>query len=462
MKKILKTILVASVILIQTAYVKGQHTYQTAQRYNFTNTTWLTNDSTTTIQPGIGTGCALTNQQPNWVLLGACGTGNYNLNYQPLVLIGSSFNNTISIVIYGPFSDTLNLASKLTNVNIDTCYNSTSNAGFSIYLGNFIYHRGDIYMLLITSTNNVYAGGLSTSGPVFFQTDTAFCPLCNGRISELYQPVCTVTYDSASQKNKIIWSQDVFTPAQDYVIFRKNTAGTYDTLAFQSISQLSEYVDVTSSPLSKLYEYKMGIRDSCGQFIDKITNQFPSFTTMHLIAYPTGNNSAGLIWNPGSFNGPFYVYRTNPSGITTLIDSIGLVSGTQTYTDINAPSGLCSYQIGVNVSPACVASLLPTYTIVKSNPGFVTVTWINELSDLSAALKVQPNPFNKYTTIDLQHFEKQNLKVVLTNLTGQTVMQFDDVKTNELILERNNLSQGLYFLEVTGDGFYARKKLVVN
>ncbi len=97
--------------------------------------------------------------------------------------------------------------------------------------------------------------------------------------------------------------------------------------------------------------------------------------------------------------------------------------------------------------------------MVKSS-GYVTVAGLNELYRLRRS--AEPNPFNQYTKIDLHLLSKQNLKVVLINLTGQVVMQLDNVKTDELIIERNNLSQGLYFLEVTGDGFYARKKLVVK
>jgi hypothetical protein len=472
MKTFIQTLLIATVILIQTSIVNGQYTYQTAKRIQGIDpgtTTIVNTDSNAIPQSGIGLGCATITSQPVWMLLGFCSSGTF-----PLQIDVSQYNYSLydsaSVVMYGPFSDTLNLASKLINANIDTCQtdyfvHNGSSTVFSIYP--FNYSRGDIYLILILSTTNVRKVQFTPStAPSLFERDTLFCPLCNARLSELYQPVCTVTFDSISQKNKIIWPKDIFTPAQDYVVFRKNITGTLDTLGFQSISQLSEYIDSTSSPLAKSYEYKLGIRDSCGQFVSK-NNNFGAynlpFITMHLIAYPTGNNSSGLIWNKGSFNGPFYIYRTDPSGVTTLIDSVGLMTDPQTYTDINAPAGMCSYQIGVNINPPCVASVLPnTYTTVKSNPGYVTVTGINELADLSKALSVEPNPFNQYTKIDLKHFNKQNLKVVLRNLTGQTVAQYDNVKTNELIIERNNLSQGLYFLEVTGDGLYARKKLVVE
>ncbi len=460
MKAILQTLFIAAVILIQATTANGQYTYQTALRVlsGFA----VANDSNTVLQAGVGTGCATVTTQPVWGVMGFCDSNNLTLNITTSGPIGGPFagSGNISIIIYGPFTDTLNMSSKLINSNIDTCINGlvlTQFSSWTIY--SFPNNRGDIYMvLLMTSTNVAEVFFYNASSSI----DTTFCPFCNSELSALYQRICTVTYDSASQKNKIVWTKDIFTPAQDYVIFRKNIAGTYDTLAFQSVSQLSEYVDATSSPMAKLYEYKLGIRDSCGQFVDKNNNLNSSFTTMHLITYPAGNNTSSLLWNKGSFQGPFYIYRTDPSGVTSLIDSIVATTDPQTYTDINAPAGLCSYQIGVNINPPCVASVMPSYNIVKSNPGYVTVTGINELTDLSKAITVEPNPFNQYTNVDLHLLSKQNIKVVLINLTGQVVMQHENVKTDELIIERNNLSQGLYFLEVTGDGFYARKKLVVE
>ncbi|MEO8146867.1 MAG: T9SS type A sorting domain-containing protein [Bacteroidia bacterium] len=460
MKAILQTLIVVAAFFIQTSFVQGQYTYQTAKRYAFSSSSIIMTDSNSVLPPGIQTGCATQTSQPCWFLMGACESETFSLNFGGINFGGG--NPSMSIVIYGPFSDTINLGSKLINANIDTCYNASFVFTNSWILNLFNYQRGDMYVLLMMSDLEVWSVDVGVMLGGLNESDTSFCPLCNSQLSELYQSICIVTFDSTSQKNKIIWPKDIFTAAQDYLIFRKNTSGTYDTLGFQSVSQLSEYVDSTSSPLSKLYQYKLGIRDSCGQFMDKVNNLNSAFTTMHLIAYPTGNNSSGLIWNPGSFAGPFLIYRTDPSGITTLIDSIGLVTGTQTYTDINAPAGLCSYQIGVNLNPPCVASLLPSYNIVKSNPGYVTVTGINELTDLGKAISIEPNPFNQYTKIDLHRVSKQNLKVVLRNITGQVLMQYIEVKTDELLLEKNNLSQGIYILEITGNGFYARKKLVVN
>ncbi len=339
MKTILQILLIAAAILIQTSTVKGQYTYQTPLRSAFIGTLYINTDSNNTLQPGIGTGCALVTTQPVWILLGACGTG--FLSFMMHTNSTSTYD-TLSLIFYGPFADTLNLGSKLINSNIDTCLNAYVFNSLNLLFYKNNYQRGDIYIALIMTSANIetvtFQGGAS-----FIETDSAFCPLCNSQLSELYQPICTVTCDSATQKNKIIWTKDIFTPAEDYVIFRKNITGTYDTIAYQNISQLSEFTDVTSSPLSKAHVYKLGIRDSCGQIMNKdyLSNGLtPTFTTMHLIAYPTGLNSAGLIWNKGSFQGPFYIYRTDPFGVTALIDSVGLMTDPQTYTDINAPAGL--------------------------------------------------------------------------------------------------------------------------
>lgn len=109
-----------------------------------------------------------------------------------------------------------------------------------------------------------------------------------------------------------------------------------------------------------------------------------------------------------------------------------------------------------------MASLLPTYIIVKSNPANVIVTGINKIADLSNAVTVEPNPMKDFAKVDLSFLSKKNLKAVLSDITGNRIAEFNNVTQDELIIQRNNLSQGLYFLEITGADFYARKKIIIQ
>lgn len=457
-------------VVLSLQIAKAQSTYQTARRIQFSM--FVNTDSNAVLQSGIQTGCVQVTSQPVWLTFGFCGSSPERVEFSANRLWSATSPDTVSYISYGPFTDTLNLASKLIISNSFDCgnrvYTSSSIFPFSsLDLPN--YQRGNIYIFLITSTkgiSQISADNGFSSG--FIAQDTAYCPFCNGRLSQLFQPVCAITYDSASQKNKLIWDKDVFTPAQDYVVYRQNAIGTYDTVAYQSISQLSQVIDQSSSPNTQSYSYRMGILDSCGHLMNKNNiGQFgnPPYVTIHLIAYPSGANAAGLIWNNPAgtnFMGPFLIYRADQAGNILLIDSISGSSSTLTYTDVNAPAGANSYQIGLRKNPPCVASIVPTYDLIKSNYGNVIVTGINEITDVSSAITVQPNPMNDFTKIDLHSLSTKNLKVVLQNVMAQQVLRFDDIRSSELIIHKNNLAAGLYFIELIGDNFYARKKLVIN
>lgn len=78
---------------------------------------------------------------------------------------------------------------------------------------------------------------------------------------------------------------------------------------------------------------------------------------------------------------------------------------------------------------------------------------LNDIDDNqfnSIAVSAFPNPFNDKITLripDQVVVEQATLR--LMNISGQTICVINNINTNELVIERNNLAKGMYFYEMT-------------
>ena len=89
-----------------------------------------------------------------------------------------------------------------------------------------------------------------------------------------------------------------------------------------------------------------------------------------------------------------------------------------------------------------------------------TTTGVAEI-DLPDAITVYPNPFDISTTIQFQK-ELQNADLRIYNIWGQ-VVRTQNFTGNGMILERNNLPNGIYFLQViTGFRVIMKCKIIIS
>jgi hypothetical protein len=75
---------------------------------------------------------------------------------------------------------------------------------------------------------------------------------------------------------------------------------------------------------------------------------------------------------------------------------------------------------------------------------------LTNLPEISASigLQVVPNPFSAHTTL---YFDRHlnNANITLCNVLGQVMVQQTNVSGNTLVLARNGLAAGLYFIQVS-------------
>ena len=71
--------------------------------------------------------------------------------------------------------------------------------------------------------------------------------------------------------------------------------------------------------------------------------------------------------------------------------------------------------------------------------------------DKSQNIKVYPNPFSDYLTLEFEDFTFDHCSILLYNTLGVEVQRIDNITQNRVVIQRNNLPQGFYFLRVICD-----------
>lgn len=64
---------------------------------------------------------------------------------------------------------------------------------------------------------------------------------------------------------------------------------------------------------------------------------------------------------------------------------------------------------------------------------------------------VYPNPFSDYTTLKFENIKNEKSTLIIFDSRGRLVKTIADIATDEIKIERNNLTSGLYFFQLRND-----------
>jgi hypothetical protein len=97
------------------------------------------------------------------------------------------------------------------------------------------------------------------------------------------------------------------------------------------------------------------------------------------------------------------------------------------------------------------------------NACLVAYTGVDELVDGGVELSLFPNPMNESTTLKINNRFNASISAELIDPFGKRVRDFGSVNTGALNINRNGLSAGMYFVQITdGSRILTREKLVVQ
>lgn len=164
----------------------------------------------------------------------------------------------------------------------------------------------------------------------------------------------------------------------------------------------------------------------------------------------------------------FYIFMRNET--TALVQNMRIINPNGTtfisWTHTSNNNFLASYRIFAQTLPTAAG----TYTFEAVYNGDTCrknfmincdITGISE-NKFSSAISVYPNPFSSETTLQTDKFFKDATLTVYSSF-GQRVKQINNISGQSIILHRDNLSSGLYFIHLTQDNkTFSTDKLVIT
>ncbi|MBI5220015.1 MAG: T9SS type A sorting domain-containing protein [Bacteroidia bacterium] len=284
---------------------------------------------------------------------------------------------------------------------------------------------------------------------------------CNATvtIAPVYEneEICLVSVDPAVGKNKVMWEKTPDVGTGDFRIYKEASINQYSQIGTVPFTQPSFFIDYSSQPESHGDKYKITVIDTCGHE----SAQSAFHKTMNLTVAVNGA-TMGLNWDDyvdesGQFiPGKFYIYRGTATDNLSLYDSIS--ASFHSYNDYNVFSSYY-YMIGVKKPGGCNMSKSisdMTYSNKKQN----FQNGIDEISN-EYYLKIYPNPFDKSTTVNFENKKQNKYTITISDLTGKVTRLYKNITTDKLEIEKRDLKNGIYFIDITGDKII-RGKLIIE
>lgn len=194
-------------------------------------------------------------------------------------------------------------------------------------------------------------------------------------------------------------------------------------------------------------------------------------------------------------------FASNMTGTATLNIFSGTgIEGNFLYTDTVAISGIGNFwqsfiistPILINANEIYTFQLIPLqggglpdpYAIQMSGPtdayldgissfnptfDYVFKTFVNStvgnsvIESTNLGLKIYPNPFSSQTTLTSEKI-LENASLTICNLQGQKLMQMDNLVGKSILINRDNLPNGIYLMRLTENNktYSAGKLLIID
>ena len=162
------------------------------------------------------------------------------------------------------------------------------------------------------------------------------------------------------------------------------------------------------------------------------------------VSYSTTNDDIFLVklddscntqWSQTYYNGPYVDYAET---VNVLTDGGYVVCGSINFT-------------GPNVS---------SYVIRTDSLGSTTVGLGEVFDESENKISIYPNPFNYETVCKFK--EVSGGVITLYNYQGKSISQIENINGSTLLISRNNIKSGLYFIRLTENSkIVASEKLII-
>ncbi len=341
---------------------------------------------------------------------------------------------------------------------------STQNESSSLYCD------GSIKAVLTGGTGTIQDQWLNASQTILSSTDSVggLCPgtytinltdanSCTNTYTETIQagplpptpPICMVTVDNTNTHNLVIWEKSNLnmTAIDSIEIYREIGTNSYARIGAVSSDSLSVFDDHGANPASTGYRYKLKSKN--------YHSAVSSLCDYHNTIYLT-NTGANFSWTQYQVENnttpvfSYHIYRDDNS--TGNFVDIGNTTGNQFgYTDVNFASFPNSqYYVEAVMTAGSCTPTRSSFGGSRSNLKHFGISAVQELNS-AAGFSISPNPFSTQTTITFNE-EQKNTSIKIMDVLGKQIKSID-FKGRTLILEKEEMKPGIYFLQISDESF---------
>jgi hypothetical protein len=183
--------------------------------------------------------------------------------------------------------------------------------------------------------------------------------------------------------------------------------------------------------------------------------------------YSSGIFTSSADFDPGAGNFPLNATLGGVEAYISVLDSLGnFISalsiggpGTETAFSVDVDPANNIYAAGAFQVTADFDPGVGTYTLTSSGLSDIFVlklnnslpTSIKETNNLNHSISVYPNPFTSQITFELRENNGKETELVIFNTLGQ-IVRTEKSSSDKMIIQRENLVNGIYFYKATQEG----------
>ncbi len=173
--------------------------------------------------------------------------------------------------------------------------------------------------------------------------------------------------------------------------------------------------------------------------------------------------SDGSIVSAGSISGPdstdIYIVKADSSNQGTCNMSPVLI----THHPLMVNSSPITLQTSVNISTVVTYTQTILPVILNETTYCYNINSTSNLVSTDKVLVISPNPFHTTATLIINNSENKNYELKIYNTMGALVESLHGNTSSEIKIDRKNLSDGLYFFQLTTSGMQsATRKFVIE
>ncbi|MHB8261429.1 MAG: T9SS type A sorting domain-containing protein [Bacteroidia bacterium] len=287
--------------------------------------------------------------------------------------------------------------------------------------------------------------------------------------------ICMVTTDSATNYmyNIVYWNKTLYNNVDSFIVYRYDVmSSAYLRIGAVSKNSLSEFTDNVFSiggpnggnPLYSSWQYKLAIRDTCGN----IGAMSPYHQSMFV-----QESGATFSWNAytveaGQTN-PVTGYSflrddSNTGAWHVLVNTAGLSTTDPNYATY--PNGNWRVDaLGFNCTPtlrlAGNNSIQSTYSKAHSNTSKPTAAGINQVMGNNSKVSIYPNPASQLINLKISQFDNEKMYTIeITDILGN-ITHHQIIKSSNSQIDVSDLAEGVYQFIIQNSEFTINKKVVI-